>query len=256
MDYHRPEIERLFDLALDGRLPRRRELKPWEPDRLNERHLSMVMMRAGGLKQRQIARAFGATDANVSVVLNHPDAEYLLVRLQAMKATAPTSVERRLAALSEPAVDALEAVFNSEEVDSLTFKRAPLAFKVLEFNGYGRKKVEVEHEHRHSLSGASSEQLERLTDALKASRSIPESEVARFSAAPGSGEGAEEPLEADFEVLPASGAGSETSEADSPPFLLPSGAAAPSSGRSQAPDRRPLGEKLAELKAKKAEEAV
>lgn len=177
----RPEIQALFELALEGKLPRERELKTWEPQRLNERHLAMVMMRSGGLKQRQIARAFEATDSNVSIVLNHPDAEYLLSRLAAMKATQPGTIEQRLAALTEPAIGALEAVFDDglEDGDAKrAMRRAPLAFKVLEINGHGAKRhVEVDHKHQFSLAGASPEQLSNVAQALRESRQIEDQPV-------------------------------------------------------------------------------
>lgn len=177
----RPEIQALFERALEANLPRSRDLKPYEPQRLNERHLSMVMMRAGGMKQRTIAQIFGVTDSNASIVLNHPDAEYLLSRLQAMRATQPTDIEARLAALTGPALDSLEAAFddNLEPSDlKNAVRRAPLAFRVLEMNGHGRKKqVEVEHQHthRHQLD-ASPKQLTDLVSALREAKEIPEAD--------------------------------------------------------------------------------
>jgi hypothetical protein len=168
-DFQRPEIERLFALALEAKLPRTRPLKSWEPARLNERHLAMVMMRAGGMQQKPIAQAFGATENNVSIILNHPDAELLLTKLQAMKATQTTDIEDRIRALAEPALGTLEDLFSpSDETSAL--KKAPMAFKMLELNGYGaKKKVEVNHEHQLN---ANPEQLGRLTEALRESRSI------------------------------------------------------------------------------------
>jgi hypothetical protein len=174
----RPEIQALFEAALEGRLPRARDLKPYEPQRLNERHLAMVMMRSGGLKQRQIAQAFGVTDSNASIVLNHPDAEYLLSRLAAMKATQPTDIELRLAALAEPAISTLEDAFVAEDPTELknAMRRAPLAFRVLDMNGYGRKqKVEHEHNHKHQLD-ATPPQLAALASVLRESREIPEAD--------------------------------------------------------------------------------
>lgn len=173
-DFRRPEIEKLFALALEGKLPRSRPLKPWEPQKLNERHIVMITMRAGGLHQRQIAHAIDDTEARVSIVLNHPDAELLLAKLQAMKAMEPSSIEMRLAALSEPALGTLERLFDdSSEVSDL--KRAPMAFKLLELNGHGAKK-KVEHSHSHELRAAP-EQLDRLTTALRESRSIEQGQV-------------------------------------------------------------------------------
>lgn len=220
----RPEIQALFERALEAKLPRSRDLKPYEPARLNERHLSMVMMRAGGMKQRTIAQVFGVTDSNVSIVLNHPDAEYLLSRLQAMRATQPTDIESRLAALTGSALDSLEAAFDdSLEPGDLknAVRRAPLAFRVLEMNGHGRKKqVEVEHQHTHKHQlEASPKQLSDLTAALREAKEIPE---------------------ADYVVLGAGEADKVLSLGGEPPVShpreLPQGTGAPSISDSQEQD--------------------
>lgn len=183
--FHRPEIERLFALALEARLPRTRPLKSWEPQRLNEKHLAMVMMRAGGITQGTIAKAFGVTDSNASIILNHPDAELLLVKLQAMRGTQTSDIEKRLQALTEPALGTLERLFDdSSEVSDL--KRAPMAFKLLELNGHGAKR-RVEHSHSHELHAAP-EQLDRLTTALRESRSIEQGQVLEVTSVPPQGQ--------------------------------------------------------------------
>ncbi len=216
----RPEIQALFERALAARLPRVRELKYWEPARLNERHLAMVMMRASGVNQRTIARAFNVTDANVSVVLNHPDAELLLAKLQSMRATQPSGIEARLAALTEPAMKSLEDAFAESEPEDLrnALKRAPLAFRVLEMNGHGKRPPvqEHEHKHRHELE-ASPEQMGALAAALRESRQIEDQPTIELA------DGVE--LGAVFSP----GGGPQVS----PPRVSPSGAAAPSSSGSQ-----------------------
>ena len=158
------EIERLFDLALAAELPRSRALKYYEPARLNERHLAMIMMRSGGVRQCDIAEAFNVTDSNASVILNHPDAEYLLARIQAMKATHPSDIEGRLRALAGPAVDALEDLFADEELAPI--KKAPYAFRALEANGYFKPR-ESQVDVKVGLSEASTAQLSQLTRAIQ-----------------------------------------------------------------------------------------
>ena len=185
MDFQRPEIERLFAMATEGRLPRNRDLKPWEPQRLNERHLAMVMMRASGVKQRTIAEAFEATDANVSIVLNHPDAELLLQKLQSMRATQPSAIEERLQALSERAVGTLEDLFSPFD-ETPTVKKAPMAFKLLEMNGYARPR-QVESQVNHTFS-ANPRQLDALTRALRESNSIEQAEILAIQTVQGANE--------------------------------------------------------------------
>jgi len=191
------ELEALFSAALEGRLPRQRELKPYEPQTLNERHLAIVMARHAGFKQRQIAQVFGATETNISIIVNHPDAQYILARLSARRGGEETPIQRRLAELNEPALDAIEAVFDPElEIDPV--KRANMGFKVLEANGHFRPK-KVEHEHNVQLKG-SEQHLGLLAAALQESRALPEPIIMEFDPetktfyAPGSGvEGSSRP---------------------------------------------------------------
>jgi hypothetical protein len=234
LDVHRPEIEALFAKALAGQIPRNRDLKSWEPARLNERHLAMVMARAGGLQQRQIAKAFGATDSNVSIVLNHPDAEFLLMKLGAMRATSPSGIQERLERLAEPAMKALEEVFEYEP-DPAAFRRAPLAFKVLEMNGHGAKR-RVEVDHQHTLK-ADEGQLALLAKAVREAQALPAIEkTSALGAVPYL------PLHEGENEAP-SGAPGQGSEV-SPPNLLPSGTGAPSISdvqESQRPEGLPEG---------------
>lgn len=161
----RPEIQRLFERAARGELPRNRPLKPWEPLRLNERHLAIVMMRSGGAEQNAIARVFGLTPSNVSIVLNHPDALFLLSHLQAMRATQPTDAEARLASLSGPALDVIEEVLSDPELPAV--KKSRTAFDILRMNGHGSPKPKAPQEVVHRFE-ASPAQVDALTKALHA----------------------------------------------------------------------------------------
>ena len=191
---HREEVEALLWDARRGLLPRNRRLKEWEPQLLSERHLMMVMMRAQGFHQRTIARTFGAADATVSVVLGHPDAETLLVKLAALRICGPSALEERLRGLSEPAIATLEDAFFEEdpELQRAAVKKSTLAFRVLDMNGYAApKKVEqkVEVDQQVTLK-ASEGQLGALVGALKELKELPAArEVLVVPAPPAEGGG-------------------------------------------------------------------
>ena len=155
-------------------LPRRRALKVNEPERLNERHLAMIGMRAQGLHQRLIAKAFGDNDEYVSMVLNHPDAVFLLAHLSAMRAANGNDFKRRMEALSEPAMSAIEDALLADEPDTIkiALKRAPLAFRVLELNGEVKKPTrELDVNHNHRLD-ASPQQISLLREALREAKEV------------------------------------------------------------------------------------
>lgn len=177
-----PEIQKLFDKALRAELPRTRALKPWEPDRLNERHLAMVLMRAGGALQVTIARVFGVTEGNASVVLNHPDAELLLAHLLAMRATQPDDYEQRLASMQGPALTVLEDILQDDELEPL--QKRQTAFDILRINGHGRPKQQMPsvhlhgHQHQHTVKvDAPPEVIDRLASALRESAGIEDLQI-------------------------------------------------------------------------------
>lgn len=168
------QIAELFEKALSGELPRSRPLKTNEPERLNERHLAMVSMRATGLHQRLIAKAFGDNDLYVHQVLNHPDAVFLLSQLLAMRAVSGNVFQERMEALAEPAMSAIEDALLEDDPDTVkvALKRAPLAFRVLEQSGKIVKpaaRLEGEVTHRFEASG---EQMSLLRTALREGREI------------------------------------------------------------------------------------
>lgn len=169
-------IAELFRMALDGELTqfRRRELKANEPDRLNERHFGMISLRATGLHQRLIAKAYGDNDLYVHQVLNHPDAQYLLTQLIAMRASAGNQYQERMEALAEPAMSAIEDALLDDDPDTvkIALKKAPLAFRVLEQGGKIKKPAaegRVDHTHRFE---ASPQQMGLLREALLESREL------------------------------------------------------------------------------------
>lgn len=170
------QIAELFQKALDGELSsfRKRELKVNEPERLNERHLQMVSMRATGLHQRLIAKTFGDNDLYVHQILNHPDAVYLMSQMMAMRATNGNEFQERMEALAEPAMSAIEDALLSDEPDTIkiALKKAPLAFRVLEQGGKIKRpaaQAEVNHNHRLEASPA---QMQGLREALLEAREL------------------------------------------------------------------------------------
>lgn len=206
-------ISDLFDQARRGAIPRHRELLPHEPATLNERHLQAIMMRCMGMRQKDIAISLGFTDSRVSIMLNHPDATYIIDKIQGLTALSVTNIEERLERLTPKAVDAIEAVFDSDDEDpkavNSRIAKARLGFSLLEHRGHGVKKpLEVKHEHAFRIDAGAASLLGR---ALRESNSIGD---ATYSVTEGPGSGVE-------------GSGR--------PEALPSGIEAPPLGVSQGP---------------------
>ena len=159
----RSAISELFEMARRGEIPRARQLLAHEPIQLNERHLQAIMMRIMGMRQCDIAKALDYTDSTVSIVLNHPDAAYILDRLQAMSAVEVTDIDARLQRLNAKAVDSIEDLF-----DATDFKEAQLhalkaraGFSLLERNLGKKKEVKHAHEHRFMIDQGAASLLSR-----------------------------------------------------------------------------------------------
>lgn len=130
----REEIEDLFDMALAGFLPRTRDLKPWEPDKLNARHLQIINLKGAGLSNKKIAELLDIAEATVSVIVNHPDSQYILARMLAYAAENVVDVETRIRATAPLAHEKLVQILTTSKKEESVIK---VAFGFLDRAGYG-----------------------------------------------------------------------------------------------------------------------
>lgn len=89
-------IDELYDMVLSGEVPRHRPLKQGEPDVLSVQHLNWASLRAQGftpgrIQQLEAAQGREVTLNRISVILHHPDAEWLIARLASYRATGQIS---------------------------------------------------------------------------------------------------------------------------------------------------------------------
>jgi transcriptional regulator len=161
----RQAIDDLMARAMNGLLPRSRSLKPWEPDQIDERHLQAIMMRASGLPQKTIASVMGWNDSWTSVVLNHPDAQYILTKMVSYAADEVLDIQTRIKAHAGEALDKVVEVMRSTQDQRLASANA---FELLKMAGYGAvEKKEVKTEL--TVAAAS---VDLLSEAIKESQQI------------------------------------------------------------------------------------
>lgn len=137
------DMEKWITLAKNGDLPLDRPLKDWEPDKLNDHHMMILFMRAAGLPNRRIAEVTGRTESNISIVVNHPYAQFLLTKMVANAAEQAIDLDARIRAAGPEAFDtALEVMRDRTEKGQV---RARTAFEILDRAGFGAvRKTEVE----------------------------------------------------------------------------------------------------------------
>lgn len=155
----RVDLDNLIAAALAGDIPRSRELKSWEPAKLNPVHIEIIMMRASGIKQRTIAQFLGLTDSTVSIVLGHPDAQYIMARVLGNAAHEVADVSERFKLMAPEALETVAEVmrFGKEQ------NRLKAAFSILDRAGYGaEQKTKITHE-----VNVPTESINLLSDAIR-----------------------------------------------------------------------------------------
>lgn len=128
--------------VMNGAVARGRSLKYWENLRLKPVHQQMLLMKAAGYTNKAIAEHMQYDPARVSVIVNHPDAMYLLSHLISYQAEKLLDVNARIQAHAGEALDTALILMRTgkEEV------RERVAFKLLDRAGYGAvQKSETVH---------------------------------------------------------------------------------------------------------------
>lgn len=163
-----PGLDDLFKKALLGELPRSRALKSWEPDQLNETHLQIILLRAGGMRQRDIAKFLNATmgtkltDTTVSICCNHPDAIFILTQLVSYAADNVTDMAARMKAYAGEALERNVQIMRTTGDQKLA---ARIGFDFLDRAGYGAV-TKVAAKVEHSIMAPASA-VNNLADALR-----------------------------------------------------------------------------------------
>lgn len=176
----RTSLDTLFAQVMKGELPRGRALKSWEPDRLDERHLNVIMLRASGMDQGRIAQVTGFTEPWVSIVLNHPDAQTVLAKIIGYAADNVLDLNGRIQATAAEAFDKVVNVMRVTPDEALASRNA---FEILKMAGYGPlEKKQVNHQF-----GLSDEGAHELAMAMREANSLRSLGYAEFTVVPDAG---------------------------------------------------------------------
>ncbi len=127
---------------MDGSVTRGRSLKYWENLRLKPRHMQMLLMKAAGYTNNQIADRMEMTPSRVSIIVNHPDAAYLLSHLVSFQAENLLDIKARIQAHAGEALDTALFLMRTSKPEV----RERVAFRLLDRAGYGAvQRSEVSH---------------------------------------------------------------------------------------------------------------
>lgn len=177
------DLEMWISLAKSGDLPLDRPLKEWEPEKLNDHHMMILFMRAAGLPNRRIAEITGRTEGNISIIVNHPYAQFLLTKMVAHAAEQAIDIETKIRAAAPEALNtALDIMRDKTEKGAV---RARTAFELLDRAGFGsvqkkevKKEVTIHTDAATQLAAALRESSEITDIAYVQVREVPSTEQA------------------------------------------------------------------------------
>lgn len=148
--------------ALEQRLPRARDLKPWEPDKLHARHIAMLTDRAGGATAKEIALKYKMHQVYVNRILTHPDSLIILGALQALNADKMSDVGARLQGYANEMLTGKMEIFRS--TGDMRLKNS-IATDILDRAGYGaRQQVDLNQTMRFVMPAAVAAQVAGALD--------------------------------------------------------------------------------------------
>lgn len=164
-----PEVKLLISRCLDGSEPLDRPLKEWEPDKLSTRALQAVLLRAGGFKNKDVARLMDLDPATVSVFVGHPYGKKIIAAMMVHQSVKVLDIKSKLEFYAH---EMLDHTFGLAMQDQDLNNVQKVTFSLLDRAGYGPKST-IEHETKESASLANnSHLLSRIGDALSESKAV------------------------------------------------------------------------------------
>lgn len=171
-------IKVLIAGAMAGTLPMPPGSDPGLPKKLNPVHINMVLDRAAGLRNNEIAEKYGTTQTWTSILLRHPYAEQLCNALLSLSADKLTDPRQRIEAASHEMLDIKLEIARAPGTSAVLRDR--IASDILDRAGYGaRKSLSVDVAHAISLPAAAAA---NLSNALLESNRVTEVDYTRYLA--------------------------------------------------------------------------
>ena len=128
-------LQELINAAMVGLLPRDRELRPGEAQKLAPAHINMVLDFASGkLNRTEIAEQYDYTPERVGQILNHPDSQTLISTVLSMATDKLTDMQARLKHLAPEALNVKVELMRTASRES---ERNKAASDILLLAGYG-----------------------------------------------------------------------------------------------------------------------
>lgn len=131
-------LQEIITSAIRGDLPRDREPKEWELNKLKPVHINMLLDKlTGKFTLEQLAEKYSyASPHHLSMVINHPDAQTIMSTILSMSADRVMDVNERLKHLAPEALNVKVELMRTAKLESVRDKAAS---DVLAMAGYGKR---------------------------------------------------------------------------------------------------------------------
>lgn len=169
----RPEVQALIARCMDGSepYPAGVERKYYEQQKFNSQNIQVVLLRAAGFKQVEIATMLEINPQRVNVTLNHPYGKKILHALLPQQVTRVIDIRTRMEEQAGQLMDhAFKLAVQSDDLKVV----APVTFGFLDRAGYNpvNKTQAAVGKPQDFIEAASRGELNRLTSALDESNCV------------------------------------------------------------------------------------
>lgn len=164
------EVSDLIKRCLDGTEPIEGlgSNKHWVTPKFSARHVNMVMLRAAGFKNIEIAQAMGTTPVTVCSIVNHPYGRKIIHAMMTTRGTRVLDIRTKLDYYADEILDHIyDLTAKSADLDVVS----KVGFGLLDRAGYSVTH-KVAQQATPGASSASESTLSRLASALEQSNSI------------------------------------------------------------------------------------
>lgn len=141
--------EKLLDAAIDNRLPQPvkeliqrclegtepvPELRYWENDKFGPEHVNIALLRASGMKPKEIQQVTGMSYVRISVIINHPYSKKIVAALVPERSVRVLDIRTRMEVFASEMLDKMfEAAMDSDKIEDIQ----KVGFGLLDRVGHG-----------------------------------------------------------------------------------------------------------------------
>lgn len=182
----RAYLENVVKSAIQGTLPRDRELRAYEPERLSPTMLNAIIDQASGMDIAEVCAKYEINQVYFRMLINHPDAQTLRAAILGSTADRLADPRARIEGMVGEALNVKVELMRTAKSEQVRDKSASDLLALAGYGGRGTQ-INVNSNNRTSLHLPKEAGL-ALAEAMKLAASEDHSDYSRFVAAGNKGD--------------------------------------------------------------------